>query len=159
MAKAHATCTCARCGKQWTAEATKNNRKDADAWAEWAAENYTVCPECYHEFKKSEQEEKEQKIYDKYVDVLPEITNGSEKQIKYADDLRRKYIANNEIFIRKMQALLQNYNPTTVETAAASKGMPVDVFWHDWLDSHWLSQANAVLTLSDAGKLIEILAY
>lgn len=157
MAKAKAICKCAHCGKQWTAEATKNNRKDADAWTEWAAENYTVCPECYHAQKKTTQETLEQKIYAKYADILPEITKGSEKQLKYAEDLRRRYVANNELFIQKMQSVRNHYDKTKVAAEAAAEGVSPEVFWNKWLLEHWLLQANAILTFTDAGKLINVL--
>lgn len=47
MAKAVANCTCTKCGKQFTREAIKRNRADADSWASWAENNFTLCGACY----------------------------------------------------------------------------------------------------------------
>ncbi|GFN32559.1 hypothetical protein [Paenibacillus xylaniclasticus] len=55
MAKAVAYCTCATCENEFCKETTKNNRKEADLWVEWAEANYNQCPACYGK----EQREKE----------------------------------------------------------------------------------------------------
>lgn len=47
MAKATATCTCRKCGSNFEKTATKQNRREADAWEEWAKANFDLCPECY----------------------------------------------------------------------------------------------------------------
>lgn len=56
MAKATAVCTCKKCGETFTKTTTKNNRRDANAWEEWAVANYDLCPDCY----KQEQREAEE---------------------------------------------------------------------------------------------------
>lgn len=47
MAKATVVCTCRKCGSTFEKWATKRNRKEADAWEEWAKTNFDLCPECY----------------------------------------------------------------------------------------------------------------
>lgn len=47
MAKATATCTCATCGAKFTKTKICYNRRDADSWEAWAAENIDECGACY----------------------------------------------------------------------------------------------------------------
>lgn len=52
MAKATATCTCRKCGKTFEKSTTKRNRREADAWEEWAKSHYDLCPSCYGQEQK-----------------------------------------------------------------------------------------------------------
>ena len=56
MAKATATCTCAKCGATFTRTKICCNRRDADSWEEWAAANFDECDACYTARKASERE-------------------------------------------------------------------------------------------------------
>lgn len=90
MAKATVNCTCGTCGKTFTKFADKRNRREADAWEAWARENIVECPECY---KARIRAEKLAKAEETIGDVeLVELT-GSEKQIKWANDIRAQKLA------------------------------------------------------------------
>ena len=54
MARATAVCACKKCGNTFTKTATKTNRRDADAWEEWAVANFDLCPTCYKVQKREE---------------------------------------------------------------------------------------------------------
>lgn len=56
MAKATATCTCAKCGATFTRTKICCNRREADGWEAWAAANLDECDACYAARKASERE-------------------------------------------------------------------------------------------------------
>lgn len=58
MAKAVARCTCKDCGKEFVREAKKYNRKEADAWKEWAERTFTQCSSCYGKAQRALEMEK-----------------------------------------------------------------------------------------------------
>ena len=68
MAKATAICTCKECGKEFTKEATKRNRKEADSWEEWAEANFDLCPQCWG---KQQREKERQEPPTLEVNLLP----------------------------------------------------------------------------------------
>lgn len=47
MAIAKVTCICKKCGKEFTVRVEKHNRREADAWEEWAQSHYDTCQDCY----------------------------------------------------------------------------------------------------------------
>lgn len=47
MAVGVAVCTCKKCGAKFERKKTCRNRREADSWAEWASENFDLCPACY----------------------------------------------------------------------------------------------------------------
>lgn len=47
MARADAHCKCEICGAEFTMYKYCYNRRDANQYEEWAAENITLCPDCY----------------------------------------------------------------------------------------------------------------
>lgn len=55
MAKATATCTCATCGTTFVRTKICYNRREADEWEAWAAENITECPACYAASRRAEE--------------------------------------------------------------------------------------------------------
>ena len=57
MAKVTAVCKCDICGCEFEKTSTKANRREADAWAAWAKQNFTVCPSCYGKQKRQEEKE------------------------------------------------------------------------------------------------------
>lgn len=56
MAKATATCTCAKCGATFTRTKICYNRRDADSWEEWAVSHFDECTACYTARKAAERE-------------------------------------------------------------------------------------------------------
>lgn len=83
MAKAKAVCTCKKCGKEFVKEVFGPTRKDANSKAEWAAETFDLCSDCW----KAEKEEAMMKRAEK----LPQL-EGSEKQIAWAIKIRDKFM-------------------------------------------------------------------
>lgn len=91
MAIARVTLKCTTCGKEFTMEKHCMNRKQADNWEEYMQDAERECPECYKARRAAERAEAVEKFSAEFD--LPEITGVSEKQIKYANDLRAKCIS------------------------------------------------------------------
>lgn len=92
MAIARVTLVCPVCGKEFEAERKCMNRKQADSWEEWAKDSGMVCADCYKAQRYASVAEKAAEMVARFN--LPEITGKSDKQIKYANDLRNKFLAN-----------------------------------------------------------------
>ena len=92
MAKATAHLTCSRCGAEYIRTKICYNRADANSWESWMESHQegNLCTQCYFE----EQKEKEAELRDKLESELslPALT-GTEKQIKWARDIRAKLIS------------------------------------------------------------------
>lgn len=96
MAKASVTIICEECGREFEHTHTCYNRADAEHYEEWAADNITVCPECYSKQKRADERAKldnaTQMAYQAIAGsgiVLSGLT-GTSKQIKWANDIRAK---------------------------------------------------------------------
>lgn len=93
MAKATATCTCKTCGKSFEVSAVKQNRREADRWAEWAEKTYDECSECYKERLAREREEANKKAAEVSAERKWPVLQGSEKQIAWANTIRLDYVS------------------------------------------------------------------
>lgn len=91
MARVKIMLTCTKCGKEFEHIHTCNNSAGASSYTEWAKDNITICPDCYHAAKRA----KEQAALESYMEGyhLPEITGVSDKQIAFADKLRASFMA------------------------------------------------------------------
>lgn len=94
MAKATVECKCATCGATFTKTKICYNSTEARNFENWAKENCDMCPDCYAKMMKEYRNSKSKSIVDMLTDGegLPEITGVSEKQVKYATDLRKKVV-------------------------------------------------------------------
>ena len=95
MAKAVVNLICAKCGAEFERTKICYNRKDADSWETYMTDCADcLCSECYKEKKKAEREAEKQKFVDECYSKLnlPQIEGVSEKQVKYAEDLRIKFV-------------------------------------------------------------------
>lgn len=91
MAKATITLTCSKCGKEFEITVHGFNRTDCDRKVEYYGKDPTgICPECKKEAWVEEQKAKNKAAVENLGYTLPELT-GSEKQIKWANDLRARY--------------------------------------------------------------------
>ena len=90
MAKASVSIFCTSCGKEFKHEKICYNRDQANAYEDWARVNITLCPTCYKETMR----ECERKAQEKALDgvELADLT-GSDKQVKWATDIRRAVLA------------------------------------------------------------------
>lgn len=159
MAKATATCICATCGKEFIVEATCYNRKDANNFESYATEHYDECKDCYLSRIKDAAEKRANALIEKYN--LPEITGVSEKQITYANNLRRNFLnscsekkfefaatADSLLADRQeaLQALANEHCAGNIEEAKIRV-----------LEAYGLLKYYTLLRESNAGKIIELL--
>lgn len=95
MAKAKACCTCSTCGATFYKTRFFQSRKDADAYEEWCEAHCTQCPDCAAEVSARKCAEQLAGYIAQNFGPdhpLPEITEGSPKQIAFANDLRERFI-------------------------------------------------------------------
>lgn len=97
MAKIDLELQCEDCGKMFRHTKIVRNRADAESYKEWAQDNITICPQCYSEaMRRKRREELDQKTQEAHSDIdgieLVDLT-GTEKQIKWADDIRARAVA------------------------------------------------------------------
>ena len=95
MAKATITCTCPECGATHYYTAICHNRREADNWEQYHADEATtrLCPDCYAK-QRAEQRAEEREAENKAAAEkagefgLPALT-GSEKQVAWATTIRQ----------------------------------------------------------------------
>lgn len=100
------TLKCKRCGKSFVHK-KETEKGNSQAYRIWAKENITLCPTCFNRSDKSEKNEKHtsgteyrmmkrESVREKEENMLEGIKladlQGSEKQIEWATDIRRKAI-------------------------------------------------------------------
>lgn len=126
MALAKITITCERCGKDFIHRRQMRNATEVEKYEAWAAENITMCPECY---RKQMQEEQDAKNAEKASNALgtdmPEL-RGSEKQIAWAVSIRNSKIAD---FSRDYRL---NNNDVLMLTEAVRSDDALNASW--WID-------------------------
>lgn len=88
MAKAIATCTCERCGATFEKQTFKRNRREADSWAEWAEQTFTLCPDC----EQREREDKAAELAKKAKEGGMATLSGTPKQLVWAEQVRDQLI-------------------------------------------------------------------
>ena len=92
MAKATATCTCAKCGATFEVTGVKSNRREADNWKAWAEAHFDECPDCFKSRKQQEREAANAAAAEKARGAgFPDLT-GSPKQITWATKIRQDFI-------------------------------------------------------------------
>ena len=151
MARAIAICMCATCGIEFEKVAFKRNRTEADSWQEWAEANCDECPECYAKRMAQENAEKVQAL------GLPEITGKSEKQIRYAFDLRTKYAVDHTKEIRYIKKMFQIAQTDEAKAQAAAAGMTVEEVFKATIEKMHLQSALVCVIETEAHKIIEAL--
>lgn len=123
MARAIAECTCATCGAKFEKVQFRPNRKMADEWKEWAEENCTTCPDCWQKEKQEKDAAKAAAIIERFS--LPEITGKSERQIKFAADLRTKLLVKPET-AQNLQLIAECLSDERCKAQAEKEGMSVE---------------------------------
>lgn len=143
MAKWKADCICSECGKHYEREGFEYNRRLADSKAKYVEEHAGLCPECYEKscIKKAEE------VMASKGFALPEIKGKSDRQIKYAFDLRIKSI-------NKYKGLLDKISNVDIEK--------IKTFYEQSKNDnkykcHPLLMIASCIVESNAHELIEIL--
>lgn len=181
MAKAKVTCRCEACGNTFEHARICRNRREADSYEKWAAENITVCPACYAASKKAAAKSKLDAYIADNFDAehpLPEIIGVSEKQIAYAASLRSKFIGElakygakiSNVFAAEDEVQLSKLDEAGLAEAqeqATGEGLTVEV----WFDQHrdemvayvaglstdTMAKIRLILAEANAPKLIDAL--
>lgn len=136
MAKAEIKCTCPECGAKHTWSVICHNRREADNWEQYHADeaNTRLCPECYRKHRaaeRAEAREAENKVAAENVAALglPALT-GTEKQVAWATSIRQKAL--DEALATHGGSLANLNDKGRAVLAAAMAKMSTDASW--WID-------------------------
>lgn len=110
MAIAKIEITCAKCGNTFIHRKECHNRREADSYETWAANNIDTCPECNRKQKADKKAAALAAALEKYGFQLPELIGASDKQIAYAANVRERYLADNISRIDGYHKVLQLLN-------------------------------------------------
>lgn len=103
MAIARAMCRCKSCGTDFEAKATKRNRAEADSWERWASDHINECQECRNQRIVAERQEESAKAAAAAREAgFPNLI-GSEKQVAWAETIRRDFIGEWDGFIEDLR--------------------------------------------------------
>lgn len=107
MAIAKIEYVCSVCGETATRRVEKYNSRDAREYEKWfRSQPEHICPECYAKHKREAQMKELDEVLKDYT--LPGIVGKSDKQLKYADDCRTRYLCKN---VESVKRALKSYNP------------------------------------------------
>lgn len=161
MAKAEAHCKCQTCGRTFTVCKDCFNRTNANSFEEYAAANYTECPDCRKTRVASETESAAAKIIRE--NNLPEITGVSEKQIRYANNLRSQYLLSMQpIDIRKTNKYFERkdtpeFQQQVQAKADADHAGDANAALKEILEKSHIYISTQFWRESNVGKVIDIL--
>lgn len=155
MSMAKITQRCEKCGNEFEHRQKCHSSKERESYEAWAAENITICPECYLKHKRQEEREKREKFYAEYG--IPAITTGTEKQIAYANKLRDEYFERHGSDYRHFIKVLKEMTQEDIEREAEEFGYTVDEYITEAYRSYDLSAAHKLKDLTNAGEIIELL--
>lgn len=125
MAIAKIEYVCSECGETATRRVEKYNSRAAREYEEWfKSQPDHLCPECYAKHRREAQLKELGEVLKDYT--LPQIVGKSDKQIKYAEECRARYLCKN---IESTKRALKSYNPekgwaNTALANAVRKALP-----------------------------------
>ena len=90
MAIAKAQCKCATCGNDFEVRVSRANRRDADSFEKWAAENITECDECKAARIKAGYDEENARSAQAAQEMRYPSLTGTEKQVAWANTIRER---------------------------------------------------------------------
>jgi len=139
MAKARVQLTCSDCGTEfWAEKRDCYNRAEADRWVAWVSQGGRQCPECYRKEQAAKREaERAAKAAENAAGAacplaLPEL-QGSEKQVKWALDLRNGVLATLNKYNVKWQEFAERAVNEPELKAELDKIMQPSAKW--WIDN------------------------
>lgn len=154
MARAIANCKCEKCGETFEKIAFKYNRTEADKWQAWAEENCTICPDCWRKETQEKDAAKAAEIIERFN--LPEITCKSDKQIKYASDLRNKLLAQKES-AERLAGIVRFLNDEKCREDAAKQGMSIEEYAEKQAARAWVINGKALCIILRTGEARDII--
>lgn len=137
------------CGHTATVELF-GKTEDRERKLHWM-ETEGMCPDCYREWIR---EENARKLREALGDIaLPQLTAKSDKQLAYAESKRSEYILDHVSHIKQLYAVMHMDDDKRAELTAVGKTYEEQYA----LILAKMPKATAVLTETDAGKLLDIL--
>lgn len=155
---------CVKCNREFEIRRRCANRTSADNFEVWAAENATLCSACAAKERDAQNAERVAKTIAEFSVVLPEITGVSEKQIKYANDVRAKYINRNYDKFRDYWSILRDVEKNLSERGEeilaqiVAEGKTLDESKAELFDMYNLGEMHLIMTATEARVILDALA-
>lgn len=163
MAIGKASLVCPTCGEVFEITKRCYNRKEADSWEEWVKTTRRECPDCYKERRKMEMANESAEII--IALGLPEITEGTEKQIQYANNLRDRYLTEHRLgsWENNLKILKRRLANGTwqkfMEEQAEKEGSFPNTVQLEYLKHAGLDKIVVLATTNSARAVINLLKY
>lgn len=142
------------CGHTATVELFGKS-EDRDRKLHWM-ETEGMCPDCYKAWLR---EENDRKVREALGDIaLPQLTAKSDKQLAYAESKRSEYILDHVNHIKQLYAAMHMDESKRAEITAKLTAVGKTYEEQYALILARMPKAAAILTETDAGKLLDILA-
>ena len=145
MARSKLTLTCQTCGQEFECITFHRNRTTANDYEDWAQKNITECPDCYNRRLYAEQDA----IYH-----FPPIAGVSDKQIKYAETVRTRYVAQNTNQLAQAAEKIKSIDPEAMRQYAEARECTEEHAKRLFFKKLHLLHAYIILT---SGKATDIL--
>lgn len=160
MAMARVTCKCAACGAEFEISKQCHNRAEADNYEAWALKAFTECKDC-HRVRNTAESGTGRIAAFKAEHKLPEIHGVSDKQIKFASDLRDQFISrvisyHEEEKVADAETLIATPAADWVQWAKDAE-MPLDEYRKSVIEYYGIGKIITILTTGEARAIIDAL--
>lgn len=159
MAIASIKVICEECGNEFNVRKNCYNRTEANRYEEWATQNITLCPTCAAKAYSDHQSVAVAEKLEAHSLVLPTISGASEKQIKFASDLRMKYLGKNlskiDIYAEIAETLSDEARMAQIAETCAAAGMTVEAALAENYEAYGLNTIKLIFDETSARKLID----
>lgn len=159
MAIAKVEITCKDCGRTFTHRKECYNRREAEEYEAWAIRNIDTCLGCKKKAMDAQQMESLDAILTKYGAQLPAINGVSEKQIKYAEDMRIRYLASElgkvEKYCRVMQTLNDPERAAKFAGICSENGITVEDAIRQSMQAMYLDKVMLMMTETEARMILD----
>lgn len=142
MALAKITITCTECGREFDHRKQVRNTTEAEKYEAWAAENVTMCPECYRKQMQADKDANNAAAVSDALSInMPELC-GTDKQIAWAMSIRSSKLAN---IINSAQ--IRDTDRAMLQSAVASNDALNASWWIDHRNDMTVNLYRALLAL------------
>ena len=162
MAQGKAICTCKKCGAKFVRIKECHNRAEADSFEAWAIENCDLCNDCYKEEKNGLRAAENAKNEQEYENAkeqynLPTITGVSEKQTRYADSLRKRFVTKYHSLLDKYDRVRESLESEKFLAWCAERGITdIDAQREkQYMSDKFLAVMYVIRTTGEARKIID----
>lgn len=155
---------CKKCNREFSILKECYSRRDADNYEKWAESNIQICSACAAKERDAQNAERAAKTIAEFSVILPKITGKSDKQIKYANDVRAKYINRNYDKFRDYWSTLRDIEKNLSERGEeilaqiAAECKTLEDSKAELFNMYNLDEMHLIMTTTEARVILDALA-